>query len=392
MASEFRKMYQARIKGRHPPFFGCFLQVAHCENNPSAPEPMYRLLRVIREEATFPKAKAFIGKRMAGHGNVIFVKYGEPALIAKSAALQTDRAYVDNRTAEIETEWLDAVRADEARHKKLLEYRKHDDDDGAAAMFAAHAAEHNARGWVKYMKAKAGFTDADVLEPGVRCEMPAEGDADGDFADEDAVDLHALPPKIAASDQKFAAVSVFVSNDDSMEAVVYLHDVLAEVGVECRDKVEATLNRIGMLCSPAPIDVVDVGVWNMPVANLWTLEPEEQSWNDGDLNEMQQQRLKDARKQDAEKAELLENERQTEFAAAELARSSGLDVDVVKTICATAGGCEALVAATKASTLGAREDAIEHCIETYGGKKATLPSANAQAAPGGAAAASQAAT
>jgi len=376
MMSEYRKTYTSRIEGRQGPFFGCFIQVAHFENNPPAPEPMYRVLRVIRDKETYAKARDFIAKRMKGHGNILFIRYGEPALIAKSAALQKDPEYVHKRIAEIETEWLACFREGEARSAKLLEYRRAGTDEAANKMFADHAAKYNQYGWVKYMKAKAGFTDTDMLEPGVRCEMPADHDAADEFAEEEEseVDLHTLPPRIVANDQKHVAVSVLVSNDDTMEAVVYVHDVLSEVGIEHRSRFESRLAAIGMLSSPAPVDVEDVGVWCMPVANMWMGEAEEQSWSNGDLNKLQQQRLKDARKQDAEKAQLIEQERQTDLARQELTRASKLDRELVDTICTTPEGCEALIAACKTSTKGAFEDAIEHCIELYGsGAAAAAP-------------------
>jgi hypothetical protein len=375
MPSKLNKTYRGRIDGRPPPFYGVFLQVAHVDNNPKSEEPMYRVLRFIHQKETIEKAQAFIAKRMSNQGNIIFVRYGEPILIAKSQELQMDNEYITRRTQEIEEGWMAAFDDNQLRHEKFREYRKTKKDDAALAIHTNYAAKYNTFGWVKYMKSKVGFTDADVLEPGVRCEAPPDEDGTTDFEDED-VDLHLLPDRITASDQKHLAVSVLVTEDDSMETVLYIHDVMPDIRIEnedARTSFESKMNSLGMFCTPLPIDVVDVGVWNMPIRDLWTLQPDEQSWTDGELNTLQKQRVVDARKQDREKATLLERERQTELAIRDLARVAELDFELVKHMCKTPKGAEELTHAVKLASKGSRDDAIELCIEKYGGSGVIKP-------------------
>jgi hypothetical protein len=161
---------------------------------------------------------------------------------------------------------------------------------------------------------------------------------------------------------------VLVSEDDSMEAVVYVHGVLSEMNVqsvEGRASFEVSMNDYAMLCTPMPVDVVDVGTWCMPVRDLWTNEPQEKSYSDKDLNSMQQQRIIDARKQDAKKKELLEQERQTEQAFQDLARVAEVDIDMVKRVCATYEGGEEFTHAVKLASKASRDDAIALCIKKY---------------------------
>lgn len=336
---------------------------------------MYRVLRFIHQASTLPKATEFIGKRMKDLGNVLFVRYGEPFLIAKTSELQMDHKYVPRRIKEIEEEWNDVMLDKERRLERYRKLRKDGKDDAAKQLMDEHVKVYNGYGWVKFMKEKVGFTEEDVLEPGVRCEAPPDEDVTEEF-EEDGIDLHVIPDRVVVAGQKHVALSVLMSNDDSMETVVYLHDVISEIPISdeaTRGAFEQKMNNIAMFSTPMPIDVVDVGVWNMPVRCLWTNEPLEQSYGNSELNDFQQQRITDARKRDMEKSRLMEEERQSELAFQDLVRVSELPLELVKQICSTQEGGQEFVHAVKLANKASREDAIELCIQKYGTPEGGAP-------------------
>jgi hypothetical protein len=373
--SKLRQQYHRRIEGRVAPFYGAFVQVAHQENNPKSEEPMYRVLRLIHHADTYEKALSFIKKRMPNHGNILFVKYGEPLLIAQSVEKQIDPSYSEKRVVDIENEWMTEHTNKQNRIRKHMELRRSENHAKAIAMREEFTKKYNNYGWVKYMKGKVGYTELDLLEPGARCEAPPNEDDVAEF-EEEAVDLHTLPDRILTVEQKHIAVSVLMSNDDTMEAVLYIHDVYSDLNIvdeDSRKSFEKKMHSLSLLCSPMNIDVVDVGVWNMPVRSLWTNEPLDQSYGDSELNDLQRQRVKDATKQDMEKAMLLERERQSELAFYELATVSELDIELVKQICSTKEGGEEFTHAVRLANKGSREDAIELCIEKYGTPEGGAP-------------------
>lgn len=362
--STLREEYLDRIAGRpKQPFHGVYVQLAHKDGQPTSPEPAFRILRAVMDPAKKDKIDAVLRKRMAGYGNVFYFEYGKPILIATSLAKLVDPAYYAKRVYEIETEALDAVTERDARFNTLKGLKHDGKNDEVEAIETEKDAKHNAKGWVKYMKGVAEIPEGNVVPEGARCEMPAtDNDADFDDDGDGDIDAHSLPKKVVASDgsQTTAICTVMLSGAEDMEAVVYVHDFVAKNG-----NIGEACSRVGMITTPMPPDAFDVGEWVYPVANAWTNEPDEESWADKNVHDMQTKRKKDAKAAQAKQVELIEQDRKRVEAVKTLAKRVGLTVEETTAICQTMEGTQDLIACTAINDPTNREEAIAECKRTY---------------------------
>ena len=329
---------------------GGFYQVAHRHGtSPVSPDPAFRLLRFIQQPSSYDKGKAFLTNKMGtDHGDIIFATHGTPLLI-RDGGPQIDDPI---RTSQIIKAHCDACVLRENEFQERRRLMLDEQRDAANALEDEARARHNARGWVKYCKTVYNVDD-EVLE-GAEIERPVIED---EF-EEPAPDV-ALPSGVVSSREAWAAVSWIVSDDDTMDTVLYVHAVYADDDEEIVDKVK------NIFTDQLPVDVIKVGEWIRPVHYLWHNTPTERTWGDDAINEFQDGRRAYKRETRVKQREMQRNQAMRESTVLRLCEASGLSRDEVDVITKGQEGMNALHHAIGLSDSVCREEELERVREIY---------------------------
>jgi hypothetical protein len=365
MTSELRRMMEMRRDGTPAPFYGVFLQVAHRKRTPSSPDPAFRILRAIAHEASYDKARAYLRAKIP-NGNLLFQRFGSRTLISVSADMTHEE--VEARATYLDDDAMATAKKQDTDFHMMIELRKAGKFDELRRVEEENAAEYNGRGWVKYMKEYHGVHADEVLPPGASgtdLEPAAEAaPADAELAEFDDTntsttgatnsnaDGGVLPPGVVVDTQRLAAVSMIMSRDDAMEAVVYVHELFAD-----ETKLEDRARRVGAVASPLEVDVVTVGEWIRPTHLLWSMKPAESSWAHKDVAKLQNKRKVQHEESETKKRELHERAIEWDVLARRMTeRCNGfLDREQVLVLMEKTASAEALAAAVGISDTANKE-------------------------------------
>ena len=334
-------------------YHGFFYQAAHRHGtNPTSPDPAFRLLRFILHDKTYDKALEFIQSKMdKEQGDVLFVTRGVPILIRDH---ESPLEGYKERIKEIE----DAHRADiierENEFHKRRQLMLNGQRDEANAVETKQRERHNAKGWIKYCK-EVYNVDQEVIE-GAEIERPV---MDDEFEEHIEQQPPSLPAGVLSKRDMWAAVSWIVANDDTMDTVLYVHDVFTDDDDDIEDKVKY------IHTDQLPVDVIKIGEWIRPVHCMWYNTPKERTWGDKTINEFQDGRRAYKRETRIKQREMQLNQAKRQATVLRLTEASGLSRDQVDEITKEQEGMNALHHALSLSDSVLREEELERVCAKF---------------------------
>jgi asparagine synthetase B (glutamine-hydrolysing) len=184
-----------------------------------------------------------------------------------------------------------------------------------------------------------------------------------EFADTSPSAADVLPAGVLNEQQCYAAVSVVVCHDDTMEAIVYVHETFPD-----ERGMREEMRRVGAMVEPLDVDVVTVGEWIRPVHNQWTQQPyNESTWANKQVNELQIERKETHETAKVKHREIEEREREWSVNVYRMWErcKDTLDIEEVGSIMETHVGTKSLAAASNIADSVCKEEDLLALRATY---------------------------